>query len=588
MSIIRFFLAWCMLTPFVLICACAPVPPASISASSPYPDESKEQKPVSKASLDQLPRAAAYYYFMLSNLSLAAGKAQLGLEYLNTARQIDPESAFLEGELAYYYLRGGQSAEALKHARSAVAKNPDYRPARLLLAGFLKAMKRHEEAIAEYKTILEKDPDAYEVLMRLGMIYMDLRRYEQAEKVLTHLLEIKPESHFAIFYLGRIALARKEVVRAEERFLEALKIAPEFEPAFSNLVILYEKDEKPEKLEELEKVYQKLIRLKPSANQARILMARLYLKFGREKQAQELFDELKAEALNPKDIGLRIGLVYFERGQFEKAIKELRLVLESDPDNVRARYYLSLAYEETEEYQKAVEGFLFFKPESDFFVEARLHLAYAMSELDDLKAAIQYIKEAIEHKPKQSVLYRSLATLYEENEQLDLAKETVEKGLRMDPQNLGLNFRLGVILDKFKDKEGSIRQMKGVIELDPEHADAMNYLAYTWAEMGSNLDEALMLVQKAAKIKPNAGYIIDTIGWIYFQQGIFPSALEHLKRAAELMPEDPVIHEHLGDTYFKLEQFQKAFEVYLEVQKLGPEDKDRLEKKIRDLKGLLP
>jgi len=580
----RPFLHWSVSILLISFCACASITTPSISASTPEIEKSRDQENAAEITLDRLPRAAAYYYFFMADLALTVGQTKLGLEYLNTARQIDPNSAFLEDEMARYYIKKGQPRQALKHARLAVDKNPSYRPARLLLAGLLKAMKHYDEAIVEYEAFLAEHPDDDEALLLLGVLYVDLKQYTKAEEALRRLVELKPRSHVAFFYLGRIALSRKDFFKAEEFFKKALKITPEFEPAFNNLIFIYEKQEK---IKQIEEIYKNLIRLNPSANQARLLMARYYLKLGRQKQAQEIFKELKTHPLSLEDLNFRIGLIYFEQNQFQEAIKELQLALDAHPNKDQALYYMSVAYEELKEYQKAIDGFLRIKPESDFYTESRLRLAYIFGELKNLEAGISYLKEAVEQEPQKPILYHSLAALYEENNQLVLAKETVEKGLKVDSESLSLNFRLGVILDKLKDKKGSIKQMKRVIEIDPEHADALNYLAYTWAEMRRNLDEAMSLAQRAVKIKPNAGYIIDTIGWIYFQKGIYSSALKYLKRAVELMPDDPVIHEHLGDTYFKLEQFQRAFDAYLEVQKLGPEDKARLEKKIRDLKKIM-
>ncbi len=578
---VRLFLHWSVTIIFISLLACAPVNTPSISASTPGPEKAKAKETVPKISLDRLPRAAAYYYFFLADLAQISGQEDLALKFLNTAKEIDTKSAFLEDELARYYIKRGDSGQALKHARLAVTKNPQYQPARMLLAGIFKALKRYDEAVTEYETILKQQPDNEDVLLRLGTLYLDLKRYEQAEGIMKRVVKLNPGSYMGLYYLGRIALLRQDLSGAVQYFKDSLTIDPGFEPAFNNLVFIYEK---LGKVGQIEKIYKDLIRLKPSANQARLLMARYYLKIGQQEKAEALFKKLKTYPFRTADINLRIGLIYFEQKKYAKAINEFLVVLDTNPGNEQALYYMSLSYEELKEYQKAMDGFLKIRPDSGHYAESRFHIAFIFDELKKPKAGIPYLKEAIEKKPKESILYHSLAYLYEEDNQLEAARETAEKGLKINPDNLNLNFRLGVILDKLKDKEGSIKQMKKVIELDPEYADALNYLAYTWAEMRSNLDEALTLAERAIKIKPNAGYILDTIGWIYFQKNSYSSALKYLKRAVELIPDDPVINEHLGDTYFELEQFEKAFETYLKVQKLGPENKARLEKKIRDLK----
>ena len=119
---------------------------------------------------------------------------------------------------------------------------------------------------------------------------------------------------------------------------------------------------------------------------------------------------------------------------------------------------------------------------------------------------------------KEPDLYRILASIYEEKEEYEKAIEVIEDGLKYNENNIDLIFRYGVILDKSGDKDGSIAQMKRILSLDPNNADSLNYIGYTYAERGINLDEALDLIQKALKIKPNSGYIIDSLGWVYYKK----------------------------------------------------------------------
>jgi Flp pilus assembly protein TadD len=104
--------------------------------------------------------------------------------------------------------------------------------------------------------------------------------------------------------------------------------------------------------------------------------------------------------------------------------------------------------------------------------------------------------------------------------------------------------------------------MRKAIELNPQNAPALNYLGYTWAEMGVQLDEAEKLIVRALKIEPNDGFFIDSLGWVYFQRGEYAKAVEQLERAVELTVDDPVIIEHLGDAYEKIGRTEQALQRY--------------------------
>ena len=100
--------------------------------------------------------------------------------------------------------------------------------------------------------------------------------------------------------------------------------------------------------------------------------------------------------------------------------------------------------------------------------------------------------------------------------------------------------------------------MKEVLRLKPDSADALNYLGYSYAERGIHLQEALEMIQKAMSLKPNMGYITDSLGWVYYQLGEYEKAVTELEKANQLTPDDPTITEHLADGYFKLNRFEKA------------------------------
>jgi tetratricopeptide (TPR) repeat protein len=102
-----------------------------------------------------------------------------------------------------------------------------------------------------------------------------------------------------------------------------------------------------------------------------------------------------------------------------------------------------------------------------------------------------------------------------------------------------------------------------------------------------HLDRALELIEKAIQYKPNSGYIIDSLGWVYFQKGYYERALIELKRAVELMPEDPTINEHLGDVYMKKQDYENALKIYKKALSLENADQERLQKKINKVMELL-
>ncbi|MGI9461570.1 MAG: tetratricopeptide repeat protein [Alphaproteobacteria bacterium] len=122
------------------------------------------------------------------------------------------------------------------------------------------------------------------------------------------------------------------------------------------------------------------------------------------------------------------------------------------------------------------------------------------------------------------------------------------------------------------------------MRLNPNSPDVLNYLGYSWIERRKNIGRALKMLQKANKLAPNNGAILDSLGWAYYQLGKYDTAREYLERAGQLIADDPEVNDHLGDVYWRLKQKTTAqlfWKKSLENLDVGEPRRARLEKKIR-------
>jgi Flp pilus assembly protein TadD len=110
----------------------------------------------------------------------------------------------------------------------------------------------------------------------------------------------------------------------------------------------------------------------------------------------------------------------------------------------------------------------------------------------------------------------------------------------------------------------------------------LNYLGYSWVDQGMNLEEAFNMLQRAVELRPNDGYIVDSLGWANYKLGRIEEAVKQLERAIDLKPSDPVINDHLGDAYWRAGRKLEAHFQWNHARDLGPEpeDKDRILRKI--------
>ena len=122
--------------------------------------------------------------------------------------------------------------------------------------------------------------------------------------------------------------------------------------------------------------------------------------------------------------------------------------------------------------------------------------------------------------------------------------------------------------------------------INPSNAPALNYLGYTYAESGAQLDEAEKLIKRALVIEPDDGFYVDSLGWVYYQQGNYSRAVAELERAVNLTGNDPTITEHLGDAYRKLGKVREARHQY-EDALVKAQDTDQVQRLKNKLNGLV-
>jgi Flp pilus assembly protein TadD len=120
------------------------------------------------------------------------------------------------------------------------------------------------------------------------------------------------------------------------------------------------------------------------------------------------------------------------------------------------------------------------------------------------------------------------------------------------------------------------------LELSPDQPFVLNYLAYSWADMGHHLTEARQMIQRAAERRPNDGAITDSLGWVMFRQGDHKAAVKTLEKAVELEPEDSTINGHLGDAYMAVGRKVEAQYQWRRALNLNPtpDDAAKLEAKL--------
>jgi tetratricopeptide (TPR) repeat protein len=298
----------------------------------------------------------------------------------------------------------------------------------------------------------------------------------------------------------------------------------------------------------------------------------------------------------PEDLHslVRLAFLEYEARRFDEAARRFERALEVSPQEHEVAFFLGIVRRRTGDAQAAIEAFERIPPEHKHYAEARTQLAAIFERRGDFEGALAEIEKVAAVKPSRELeLYR--ATLRARAGDFDGAIAELESLLTGTPDDDEIFYNLGVVYGEAKQVEEAVEYMQHALEQNPDNASALNYVGYTWAERGIRLDEAETMITRAIELRPDDGYIADSLGWVYYMrarplvesgrreeaQGYIDRALRELKRAAELTGGDPVISEHLGDIYLLLNQKRDALEQFEEALRLEPregEQPDLLEK----------
>jgi tetratricopeptide (TPR) repeat protein len=560
-----------VITLYSLLAACAVQPKTPGTA------------PSDPASLAVAEPGNAYYHYTESQISRLRGDIQASIQHLRTAKDLDPDALPLYHELAVLYLQTKDEEQALAVLEAALERNPNDTEALALMGRIYQNRQQLDDARAVYEKIIEQGAADEDTYLTLGNLYLDQGQLDMALDVFQQLVQAYSGSYAGFFFLGKTYEQQNYYSKAEEAYRRSLELEPELEGARFALIDLYrQRKDSPEIRRQIIDAYQEILNRDGAHVRAATELALYHQQVGQSGAGRKVLARLMDQAA-PPEIVRNVYRLYIENESYTEAVFVLQGLLAARPDEADLHYLLGVAYGGIEEPAKAMQHFSKVTADSRFHRQATLQLAFQFNEKGEVDRAIHLLQQALQKSPRDAELMLYLGSLYEEHGRLPEAERTLLEAMELSPEDERIHFRIGVVYDKLQRKEDSITAMRRVIEINPEHANALNYLGYTFADLGVNLDEAEQLIRKALELKPEDGYITDSLGWVLYRKGLYEEALRYLVRASTLVPQDSIIMEHVGDAYLKAGRRDKALEYYQRALSLKDKEREPLEQKIRDL-----
>ncbi|MGJ8595799.1 tetratricopeptide repeat protein [Sulfitobacter sp.] len=232
------------------------------------------------------------------------------------------------------------------------------------------------------------------------------------------------------------------------------------------------------------------------------------------------------------------------------------------PDHVDAVLLTADLLEDLGQYKLAIEEYRSVDASDPAFHVAELGRAAALRRLDKVDQAIEVLDQLARSHGDLAVVHSTLGDTLRAQDEDQAAIAAYTKALNLtdkeDPRAWFLYFSRGIAYSQDGDSVAAEEDFRAALAINPDQPQVLNYLGYSLVEEQRKLDEALDMIERAVAGSPDSGYIVDSLGWVYYRLGRYDEAVIQMERAVELEAVDPVVNDHLGDVFWAVGRKREA------------------------------
>ena len=488
------------------------------------------------------PTGEAYYLFLQARKLEGEGDIDGAIAAHKRALALVPGASEVHAELAGLYARQNRVPEAIAEGQAALAIDPGNREAHRIL-GFAigsavegdpgavtpEAIESARKAIAHFEKAREgtgSDPGAE---LTLGRLYVLVGDFDRAIPVLNDFL-LEQSGYLEAILLLSDAYAGKGDTEGAVRTLRPVMTA------------------------------------QPGNARAAMQLAGIYEEGGRWLEAAGVYEELAAASprMAPA-LAPRRATALINAGRHDEARAILRTLSEASPDDAGVWYLVaqaSLRSGALSDAERAARKISALDPNDPRGISALADVLYARREFPRALETLQpwidrSLKGSLSSEADEMILPRAAQVLGALGRD-DRAVEVLETLAERTPGNPDVTFELAAAYERARRHADAERLFREIVNADPSHALALNYLGYMLADRGERLDEAVSLISRALVLEPGNPSYQDSLGWAYYKQARYDLAVEQLARAASASADNSLVQDHYGDVLFALKRFDEA------------------------------
>ena len=456
--------------------------------------------------------------------------------------------------VANFYLDNGDAASALDRFRDLVIKNENDQAAAKKVAECYLQLGRWQDAT---QWIAQHDKDSKDADFSLLRARSDLGafRLREAAAELQSLIKDSPDLPAVYFYLAQVDSAQEQAAQAQQALTEALRLQPGYLPALLDLGNLsLQQNNANAALAYASQV----IATSFWVADAHVIAGSSYLLQGDLNQAQRAFE--LAAGLNPRSPAAQehLGRVLGMRGNYADAEKAYEAALAIAPDYAPALSGLAGVLEKegkTKQANARIDRQIATQPKAFQLYVAKAEFCIAQK---DWTCAEHSYQQTLAVNPYYVNGYLALAHIYAATNRPQGMIQAYEAARTKFPEYLPTYLLLAQVYEYVGNVDRARQTYQDALKVDPNSYQSMSDLALLDADHGGSLSDALELAQKAKAEQPEDAGVNDTLGWVYYKQGLYRTAVQVLEPVVARNPQVAKFQFHLGMAYLAAGQPTQA------------------------------
>lgn len=447
--------------------------------------------------------------------------------------ELAPEAIAGQLVAAHVALLRGEEAEARPHLRRVVELiGPNGRDGFLEVAALIATIEPIAQRLALMHALVAEDAENAAAQYALALVAADAKDHEQA-----------------------LAATRR-----------AIALAPDWDqPRIILVRLLIAQGQRQQAREALEQFVDKT----PNDHVLRMLYAQLLVEDREFSDARNVFERMLRDTPKEPDVLFAIAILSLQLDDADAARGYFERLYATGQRRNDAALYLGQIAETADELDKALAWYA--KVDGDAALDARVRSAKIHATRGEIAKAREGLSQLRDQWPKHARnIYLIEAELLRENGQPEVAMTVLDRALAEYPDEADLLYTRGLLGASLGQIEILERDMRAIIAANPDHADALNALGYTLADLTDRYEEAYALIERALALKPEEPAVLDSMGWVLFRMGRHQEALDYLRQAYERLP-DGEIAAHLGEALWVIGQRAEAWQVWDEALTANPD-----------------